>query len=86
MSTTTTSSSPRTGPEQNQASCIEGLGDPHVMQAEFAMSKTPHEPRSDENDPNEITQLISALAVGDRSAGDRLLELVYSQLRPRSGR
>ncbi len=45
------------------------------------MNNTPHEPPSDENDPNEITQLISALAEGDRSAGDRLLELVYSQLR-----
>ena len=50
------------------------------------MTNTPPEPPSDENAPNEITQLISALAVGDRSAGDRLLELVYSQLRRQAER
>jgi RNA polymerase sigma factor (TIGR02999 family) len=55
------------------------------------MNDTPHEPApdpspADDGSPHEVTQLISALAEGDRSAGDRLLELVYRQLRGQAER
>ena len=33
------------------------------------------------NDTGEVTRLLSAMAVGDRSAFDRLLPLVYDELR-----
>jgi len=37
-------------------------------------------------DPGEVTRLLASLTDGERHAGDRLLELVYAQLRGIAGK